>query len=452
MAGQTVQPGPDRPVGGSSRSGDPVDYPELGESIQRQDSAFLRKLKDQADITSDDLWQWNSDDPELFIKDVSELLKLYKDRIARSSAYRREARNAQDEVAVLTDQLQRLEERMADEKDTAQRNRAIIDRLLAREDVLVEERNERRSVNRDNTPATARTSNSLAEPGLTRVAKLPDPPLFSGEDRAMFDDWLVQVKNKLRGNHEMYPTESLKIIYVAGRLTGTALALVTPRLDEDCQYAYLAVAELYAHLKELYSDPNKANNARREFQNLRMRPSQLFQEFYAQFLRLATESGLSQQDLKYDLNDKLIWDLQAAVATYYNDSSVNMTAFAQYCTTVDQQIKVRTDKQKRAERNRVTFSSQAQTPATPAKAPISALINTPFPRASTPHPEKPKLPNKGIADLSTVKCFNCNKFGHYASSCPLPRTERTRAELARVEQGLESDSEDSLSDSENEEP
>ncbi len=80
---------------------------------------------------------------------------------------------------------------MADEKDTAQRNRAIIDRLLVREDVLVEERNERRSVNRDNTPATARTSNSLAKPGLTRVAKLLDPPLFSSEDRAMFDDWLV---------------------------------------------------------------------------------------------------------------------------------------------------------------------------------------------------------------------------------------------------------------------
>jgi hypothetical protein len=113
------------------------------------------------------------------------------------------------------------------------------------------------------------------------------------------------------------------------------LALVTPRLDKDCQYAYLAVAELYTHLKELYSDPNKANNARREFQGLRIRLSQLFQEFYAQFLRLVTKSGISQQDLKYDLNEKLIWDLQAAVATYYNDSSVDLAAFTQYCTTVD---------------------------------------------------------------------------------------------------------------------
>ncbi len=85
--------------------------------------------------------------------------------------------------------MQRLKERIADKKDTAQHNRVIIDRLLVREDVLVEEyNNERCFVNRDNTPATIRTSNSLAKPGLTRVVKLPDPLLFSSKDRVIFDD------------------------------------------------------------------------------------------------------------------------------------------------------------------------------------------------------------------------------------------------------------------------
>ncbi len=60
--------------------------------------------------------------------------------------------------------------------------------------------------------------------------------------------------------------------------------------------------------------------------------------------------------------------------------------------------------------------------------------------------------NKGVANLSIVKCYNYNKFGYYTTSCTMPRTERTRAELARVEQGLESrDSEFSTSDSENKE-
>ncbi len=51
--------------------------------------------------------------------------------------------------------------------------------------------------------------------------------------------------------------------------------------------------------------------------------------------------------------------------------------------------------------------------------------------------------NKGVADLSTVKYYNYNKFSYYATSYTQLRTKRTRAELARVEQGLESNSKSS---------
>ncbi len=53
--------------------------------------------------------------------------------------------------------------------------------------------------------------------------------------------------------------------------------------------------------------------------------------------------------------------------------------------------------------------------------------------------------NKGVADLSTVKYYNCNKFSYYATSYIQPCTKRTCTELARVEQGLESDSKSSAS-------
>jgi hypothetical protein len=53
--------------------------------------------------------------------------------------------------------------------------------------------------------------------------------------------------------------------------------------------------------------------------------------------------------------------------------------------------------------------------------------------------------NKGVADLSTVKYYNYNKFSYYATSYTQLCTKRTRAELARVEQGLESNSKSSAS-------
>jgi len=87
------------------------------------------------------------------------------------------------------------------------------------------------------------------------------------------------------------------------------------------------------------------------------------------------------------------------------------------------------------------------------------MINTLFPCALTLlctlilFLEKYKSSNKGVADLSIVKYYNYNKFGYYATSCTMLCTERIRAELARVEQGLEfRNSESSISDSENKEP
>jgi hypothetical protein len=70
-----------------------------------------------------------------------------------------------------------------------------------------------------------------------RVAKLPDPTLFTG-DHIVFDDWLIQIKNKLQGNTALYPIEDLKIIYISSRLIGNTLALTNSRMDEDSPYRY----------------------------------------------------------------------------------------------------------------------------------------------------------------------------------------------------------------------
>jgi hypothetical protein len=56
---------------------------------------------------------------------------------------------------------------------------------------------------------------------------------------------------------------------------------------------------------------------------------------------------------------------------------------------------------------------------------------------------KKTLSNKGVADLSIVKYYNYNKFSYYTTSYIQLRIKRTCVELARVEQGLESNSKSS---------
>ena len=93
----------------------------------------------------------------------------------------------------------------------------------------------------------------------------------------------------------MYLTKDLKIIYVSSRLIGNALTLTNPRMNQESPYRYRQLSEIYDYLNELYSNPNKLQNARRDFGKLILRLSYMFQEFYARFLRLSTESNITKQ-------------------------------------------------------------------------------------------------------------------------------------------------------------
>src|SRR4051794_4845864 len=316
--------------------------------------------------------------PETLYSEVVELIEKLRDQRAFSENYREQLHKA---------------------KQAIQRHEAVIERLVAQ----------------DSTPI----GSSPAPESTHRTTKLPNPPLFNGsnKDGITYDNWLIQLKNKLRGNSDAYPTEELQIIYAASRVSGDALALISPRLGAGNHHAYTTVAELYEHLDELYSDPNKKRNARHTFKELVMKKGQTFQEFYATFLRCIADGNIDPGDLKDDLYDKLTWKLQESVATYYNDPDITLNQFARYCTTYDQQIRTRLEKRDRSARKPDEPSKSAT-----RQVPLSQAIKT----ASSETPTPRRLPAAG----PELKCYNCFEPGHMARDCPRPKTERTKQVLA----------------------
>ena len=252
---------------------------------------------------------------------------------------------------------------------------------------------------------------------IRRPVTLPDPPVFEGNvpDGISLDNWLIQVRNKLRGNAELYHSEDLKIIYAAGRVGGNALALIASRLNTAGLHAYQTVDDLYQHLEVLYGDPNKERNARRLFKDLSMEAGDSFQGFYALFLRYVSDGNINPTDLKEELNDKLTWKLQESVSTYYNDPAVDMTEFARHCTTNDQQIKARYNKKGQT-------TKKADNPGRMTPTVVATRKTFYQPTSTDKSATKP-----GTID---VKCYNCNDYGHISRDCPKPRTERTKQVMA----------------------
>lgn len=55
------------------------------------------------------------------------------------------------------------------------------------------------------------------------------------------------------------------------------------------------------HLKKIYSDPNRVTTVKRQFRKLYLKTTDKFHNFLSEFLYLAAEAGVSEDDWKDNL-------------------------------------------------------------------------------------------------------------------------------------------------------
>ncbi|OJD10369.1 hypothetical protein ACJ73_09822 [Blastomyces percursus] len=213
----------------------------------------------------------------------------------------------------------------------------------------IDERNEYRNA----YAALAREHHAMRQSPMPqdhreRSVKLPDPPLLTDGKDPKFEDWYSKMKGKLEGNADHYTTEALRMAYVESRTGGNA----TAREMLDC-------------LKTIYLDPNRVQNAKTEFRRLVMRRTDDFHQFLTRFLHLAGESELPVSEYKYELNEKLSFDLQKLVITEFHASS-SFDTFSKHCSQVAHTLKKINDIQSRTRKP----NTQDVTKDMPSSAPL----------------------------------------------------------------------------------
>jgi hypothetical protein len=268
--------------------------------------------------------------------------------------------------------------------------------------------------NERDTPATIMSTSSYSGPAKYSK-KRPDPPVFTNGIDPTFESWKIQMQAKLRANADHYPTEEDKMEYLFSRTLSDAQKHLLPRFDEDSPIRFVSFREMLQHLASIYVNPNKVRDAQYEYRRLRMETGQTFAAFQTKFLHLAGEGQISQSGYRLDLFDKLPIHLQRMLLPALDDLET-YEQLASRCLTLDTGLRRIEEMNPKRHSTRTEVRTPTLTTTTPGTARLANL--PPLLRTSTT-PDRTLRQDTPLNP--TVTCYNCQKQGHYASSCPEPR-------------------------------
>lgn len=278
----------------------------------------------------------------------------------------------------------------------------------------------RRGIIEHIVPTTEAGTTAVLEKGI----KIPDPPIFEG--KTDIDPWLVKMRGKLSANAWLFPTEDLRIQYTLSRVSERAYKHLEPRLLPNAEIRFHTAEEIFDYLARIYVDPGRKRKARDEFR--RIRQAQMpFNDFWAEFQRLALEVGKSEEDQLEELQDKLSDELKTALAIHSPD---DLYKYVSLCQTTEQKLRGTLAFKKstglidpRTKGNpswKFTSAAHATNQTTDNRNTNTLKPAATSSRASTPaarqrpsyaDPERQKLSDSGA-------CFYCKEQGHMARNCP----------------------------------
>lgn len=347
------------------------------------------------------------------------------------------------EVATLKEQIRSLQNVQSRQQQQAQEQQERMveqfERLTNLIQIAISPKNT--TLSQSNTPDTEDRENvtpSSQQRETKRTTKVPDPQKLDNGVDPTFDRWATSIKGKFIVNHDHFQSEQAKMYYVWDRTQGDAQIHLFPRYQPDAPDPFSTVKEMIDCLREIYTDPNRVRDAKRQYQKLEMRYGQAFHEFKTEFLHLADKAHISRDDRFYDLYDKLTLGLQQQLLNQLDSYEGNLQLLCAKAGKIDAELKQINAKKTKMSRERATAKETTSSLSARTSGTFRSTSALPAVKLETDKSTSQALVNVKTVptDATTftskgVTCFNCGKVGHCASSCLEPKRQ---SELKEIEE------------------
>ena len=124
---------------------------------------------------------------------------------------------------------------------------------------------------------------------------------------------MLHIHNKLQINQDHFETDAARTAYVFTRLGGDAIDHINSYRAGDPNYFKTSDSVLDA-LRDIYNDPNRRENSRISFRELKQDLKTPFPQFYSEFIRLARYLQFPDMVLIEELKEKILPRMQKVLS------------------------------------------------------------------------------------------------------------------------------------------
>jgi hypothetical protein len=313
--------------------------------------------------------------------------------------------HTRDDLKEAISQTKQLESKLREEGDQL----VLTEEELRREKTLVQAFLERGS---SGTPV-----GSIA-PKESRSTKLPDPPVLTDGKEPTIDNWAVKIRTKLSANADHYPTEALRMAYLASRVDGTANLHLQPRLRPTAVNRFETAEDMIEALDRVFGDPNKQQTAMTNLRKL-YQGNKDFNEFWGEFQRLMAElDTMPKEFFLEEFRMRVSSELKRAMITVDIE---DVSELAKKCQEWDRRLQQSKMAEARSKFRAPTPSTNTGTPMTSVtNSPTTAVMGQAPRRFGSPGPRPAQRESTPDRDrmMREGRCFRCRQVGHVSSLCP----------------------------------